>query len=173
MLGMFIRALMATCGLWMIVALVVLPVGAEVASATDQIQEKTVGLGVACRLPGRAWGVPSYALADLTKSGTPMVSGGDLQITAAIANFDHSKSLRVAMIGSSLVVFDATAGACFGGSPGYWALNGSCNDFYSPVDGEHPMPGPCYNTRRPWMPADDANGNVPWQHYNEVVIPTP
>jgi hypothetical protein len=143
-------------------------------SSSNQVPQKKVGYGIACRLGTGGWGTPSYALADLKKPGTPVLSGKDLRIAAAIAKYDHSKFLRFAVLDDgSLVVFDATAGPCFGGAPGYWVLNGSCNDEYSPVDGEAPGPGPCRNTRRPWMPADDANGNVPWQHYNAVATPSP
>ncbi|TAM77048.1 hypothetical protein EPN44_03910 [bacterium] len=56
---------------------------------------------------------------------------------------------------SEFIVFDATAGPCFDGAPGYRVLNASPpNAFYEPGEAPgfiHAVPGEVAPTAGPWM----------------------
>jgi hypothetical protein len=107
----------------------------------------------------------SYAVADIGKPGFPTLSRDEFAMVRRIQRYVHSKTLRLAWLGSSagaprsspgeFIVVDAADGPCEVAAAGYSVLNGECNEFYQPGENPystHPGSG-CYDVPRPWMTA--------------------
>ena len=94
----------------------------------------------------------SYRADDVGRPGVPRLTDDQRRVLAKIRRYLHSKTLRFAFVGGSMIVFDARYGPCWDVAPGYKVLNGACNEYYEP--GEEPastfgIPG-CYETPPPW-----------------------
>ena len=137
-------------------------------SAADQsaVPERRSGYGTACLVNGRT-GRPSYLVRELGRQGTPALSAAEAEMLRKIMRYVHPSTLRVAFIGTArtMIVFDAIYGPCYAGAPGYFVLNGACNDFYSPVEGGGVVPQ-CWLAPRPWIPHDRGDATAPsWSLY--------
>jgi hypothetical protein len=94
---------------------------------------------------------------DLGRPQVPHLNADERGTIALIRRYVHSKTLRFAFVGGSMIVFDARFGPCWGVAPGYFVLNGFCNEYYEPGEkptSTHGIPGPCTGPRRPWKPED-------------------
>jgi len=136
---------------------------------TPTIEPVHVGRGVACfvsNIPGGpSTGPASYAISDIGKPGVPRLDARDELVVRRITRYVHAPSLRFAVTPTrGLVVFNAVAGPCSGGAPGYFVLNGYCNEYYQPAEPPfrpHATPG-CLLPPRPWIPHDRGIGSPAW-----------
>ena len=103
----------------------------------------------------------SYSVADIGKAGFPKLAPDELAMVRRVERYVHSRTLRVAWVGSTtkngFIVFDATDGPCEVWAAGYKVLNGVCNEFYQPGENPyhtHAVPD-CYprDVHPPWMTA--------------------
>jgi len=82
----------------------------------------------------------SYSAAFVGKPGFPKLTPHELATLHRIQHHVHSKTLRIAWLGSppagEFIIFDATDGPCEIQAAGYQILNGARNEFYTP--GENP-----------------------------------
>ena len=112
------------------------------------------GLGIACTL--RTDHAPfSYPASAVGNPGVPKLFPRDAAMLRAIRRSVHSRTLRFAYLFSGeFIVYDANAGPCEPGAPGYAVLNETCNTMYSPTDNfDYTAPVPeCWNVPpRPWL----------------------
>jgi hypothetical protein len=119
------------------------------------------GPGVQCTPYGeeRPRGPRSYRVEDLGRPGVPHLNADERGTITLIRRYVHRKTLRFAFVGGSMIVFDARFGPCWGVAPGYFVLNGFCNEYYEPGENPastHGIPGPCSGPRRPWKPEDNG-----------------
>jgi hypothetical protein len=134
------------------------------ASSHVLMRERRVGLGTICAVlnPGKDLRTtpPSYLAADIGKAGVPTPKARDLRMVRRIQRYVHSKTLRFAYAAGEFIVYDATDGPCTGSAPGYFVLNGACNESYMPSsesDSTIAVPG-CLEAPRPWIPHDRGQG---------------
>jgi hypothetical protein len=133
------------------------------------------GAGIVCEASGRddfgrVWYIgvspASYLVTDIGRKGVPTLHQDDLRMLHKIQRYIHSKVLRFISISGHPLFFNAVAGPCIGGAPGYPVLNGYCNEYYMPsgeFTGTHSVPG-CM-TPRPWMPSESGKpGNEAWKY---------
>lgn len=101
----------------------------------------------------------SYSVGDIGKPGFPRLASDEFAMVRRIEHYVHSRTLRVAWVGSTttngLIVFDATDGPCEVWAGGYKVLNGGCNEFYEPGENPyftHTVPE-CYSrdAHPPWI----------------------
>jgi hypothetical protein len=138
------------------------------------IRVASVGRGQACQVNGIT-GPPSYLANNI--GHVAMRNATDRRTLDKIQRFVHPTTLRFAYVGGEFIVFDAVAGPCEGGAPGYPLLNQGCSDYYAPTDFESPdaegakagitgAPGGCRLAPRPWMPGDGGDPKAPsWSKY--------
>ncbi|HTJ25349.1 MAG TPA: hypothetical protein VMA36_04200 [Candidatus Limnocylindria bacterium] len=122
-----------------------------------------VGLGTKCLVRGldERFTPPSYLVRDIGKRSVPKLAQPDLKMVQQIGKYVRSKTLRFVFLNGRVLVFDAVAGPCTAGAPGYFVLNGACNEYYLPTDdfdAPHAMPG-CFFPPRPWIPGDRGVGS--------------
>ena len=129
------------------------------------MHEKRAGMGTYCAVlnPGQNLRTTpvSYRAADLGKAGVPTPKPRDVQMLRSIEHYVHSPTLRFVYSAQKFIVYDAIDGPCTGSAPGYFALNGGCNEFYMPSkqdDYTVAVPG-CLSPPRPWIPHDRGQGN--------------
>ena len=139
-------------------------VSMEYASNHVLMRERRVGLGTICAVlnPGKDLRTtpPSYRAADIGKAGVPTPHTRDLRMLRRIQRYVHSKTLRFTDLAGEFLVYDAKDGPCIGSAPGYFVLNGACNEYYMPSserDYTVAVPG-CLDAPRPWIPHDRGQG---------------
>lgn len=98
----------------------------------------------------------SYSVADIGKEGVPTLTDSQVTMIRRIQKYVHSETLRFGFTGrGQFIVFDADAGPCFDGAPGYWVMNDpDINSFYEPGEAPdfiHAIPGEVAPTPGPWM----------------------
>ncbi len=102
-----------------------------------RVGEIRIGRGIACYRDGRI-GPPSFLLADLGKRGVPRISARDAAHLRTRFGGQPAETLRfisLPLITPHLVVFNATVAAlCDPDVPPFKDLNGSCNQYYSPLE---------------------------------------
>ena len=116
------------------------------------------GLGHQCIPYGetRPRGPVIYRTRDIGKRGVPKLDKHEALAVESIAHYIKSEKLRFAILGGGIVIFYAQAGDCVDGAPGYFVLNGACNEYYQPgedPEDTHPAPG-CIGPPRPWIRSD-------------------
>jgi hypothetical protein len=129
-----------------------------------------VGLGTECELDGKI-SPASYNVQDLGASGVPAVSSKDRNMLAKIMKFVRTPTLRFTYLRGEFLVFDAVAGPCAAGAPGYFVLNGACNEYYTPpldINSTHSS-SDCFNPPRPWIEHDPGLGKWSWKHYSDFI----
>ena len=116
----------------------------------------------------RVIGPPSYRFRDIGKPDVIRLSKAQLALVRGIAHYVTSDTLRFAFIGKEFIVYDAVYGPCAGGAPGYWVLNGGCNEYFSPTDDFNTTHGvdSCWGPRRPWIKNDSGSGTQSWSNYD-------
>jgi len=145
----------------------------RVDAGTRDVYEVHQGISVRCQVDG-ADGPRSYLVADIGHIGVPKLSAAARAVIETIRPYGHRDTLRFLFFGKELVVFDAVYGPCFASSPGYWVLNGACNEYYSPTDnlsGTGAVSGGCdQNVPRPWKSGDPGRRrSPPWIRYTSRV----
>ena len=112
-------------------------------------------------------GPATYLVREIGAAGVPRPSRRELRTIAAIRGYVKSPVLRFAYIGGRFIVYDAVAGPCVASAPGYWVLNGGCNEFYSPTDNFKSTHGvdECWGPPRPWIAHDRGIGKQSWSDY--------
>lgn len=142
------------------------PATAQTAPYESAGIEQRSGKGIACLVNGRL-SPPSYSARDALRSGTPALAAAERDMLQKIMRYVHPSTLRIAFLGTArrMIVFDAVHGPCYGSAPGYFVLNGGCNEFYSPFDGDGSVPE-CVAAPRPWIPHDQGDPHAPpWTAY--------
>lgn len=139
--------------------------GMDYAANHVLMRERHVGLATSCAVlnPGQLLRTtpPSYRTADVGKPGVPSPKPSDLRMLRRIQRYVHSPTLRYVYAAKRFLVYDAIDGPCMGGAPGYFVLNGSCNEFYMPsnqTDYTVATPG-CFSPPRPWIAHDRGQGD--------------
>jgi hypothetical protein len=154
------------------------PTDAVYASNHVVTREVPMGRGIACDVwnPGeqKRTTPPSYLVADIGKAGVPRPAPNDLRTVRQIQHYVHVETLRFVYAAGEFMVYDAVYEPCAGFAPGYFVLNGGCNEYYMPAstsDFSIPVPG-CLGPPRPWMPADRSRalGDASrWSHYEKTI----
>ena len=104
----------------------------------------------------------SYSVFDVGKPGVPSLGPQAATALRGILKYRRSPSLRFASIGRRFIVFDAIGGPCSTAAPGYFVLNGACNEYYLPSDdfSSTHAESSCLEEKRPWMNSDmDREGD--------------
>jgi hypothetical protein len=130
------------------------------------------GLGTACELDGKQSAV-SFSAHDIGATGVPPLSMEERSLIEKISKYVPEKTLRFAYLGSELLIFDAVAGPCAAQAPGYFVLNGACNEYYTPpldIQNTHSEPD-CLYPPRPWVAGDRGRGTWAWTHYVQMEAP--
>lgn len=137
------------------------------------VTQEQVGLGIACSLDGETSPV-SFLASDVGKPRVPVLSPSELRMLHAIMQYVHVPTLRFVFLRAKthrFIVFDAVAGPCQAGAPGYFVLNGGCNMYYQPpldFKSAHATPG-CFMPPRPWIPHDRGRrGSWSWSTYSKT-----
>lgn len=144
--------------------------GVDMAYAANQVlmHEKHIGFATTCAVlnPGQDVRMtpPSYRVDDLGRAGVPRPNRKDLEMVRKIRRYVHSSTLRFAYLAKNekwFIVYDAVWGPCTGNAPGYFVLNGGCNEFYMPSGQSDITIGvpECFSPPRPWIPHDRGNGD--------------
>ena len=102
------------------------------------VGELRIGAGVACYRDGTI-GPPSYLVADVGKMNVPKLSAADVATLRKRFSDTAPTTLRflsLPLAEPHLVVFNASLSElCNPISPPFKDLNGSCNQYYSPLEG--------------------------------------
>lgn len=102
------------------------------------VGEVRIGAGVACYRDGVV-GPPSFLVADIGKRGVPPPAAADARLLRRrFANLAPRtlRFLYLPLANPHLVVFDASLSAlCNPVHPPFKDFTGSCNEYYSPVEG--------------------------------------
>jgi len=141
--------------------------GSPIINSGRVIQALRRDHSVSCVVDG-VKGPQTYLYTDVGKSGVMQLSTERLVLLRRIAHYVTSPSLRFGNVGKEFIVFDASYGPCAGGAPGYWVLNGGCNEYFSPTDDFKSTHGVdnCWGPPRPWIKHDSGMGKQSWANYN-------
>ena len=116
--------------------------------------------GITCNVDG-ILGPSSYSVRDLGQIGIPKMNTQDIQVLRQIRRYFDPPTLRFAYVGDRFTVFNAKFGPCWSGAPGYFVLNGKCNEVYAVVDRFESTSSvtDCWNAPRPWITNDRGSGH--------------
>jgi hypothetical protein len=132
--------------------------GAQPQKASVSARPVPAGRGIRCQITPAVYGATpaSYSASDAARRGVPSLTSSQMKTLHTIEWYVHSSTLRFAFADRESVVYDADKGPCIVSAPGYFVLNGACNEYYMPSDPNRtvPLSGGCFEPPRPWVPSD-------------------